>query len=322
MIKVLITGGAGFIGQNLARKLQQMNYEVSIIDNFSRQDGTQPEDLHLSDDIRLINIDLTNKVELFSKVDLDYEYIFHLAAIVGVKNVERDSYGVLELNTKILFNTIDFAKSNKSLKRFIFFSTSEVYAGTLEYFSMKIPTSEVTPLAVSNLSSPRTSYMLSKIYGEALVIQSKLPFLILRPHNIYGPNMGFSHVIPELIRKSLLNERKSVIEVKSAKHTRSFCYIDDAIQQIISLSINNHTLDKTLNVGNQYHEISIMSLAELIFNLTEKNQKPKKSSDDKGSPLRRCPDMKSSESIIGKIEFKSLEKGIKECIDWQVNLMV
>jgi nucleoside-diphosphate-sugar epimerase len=322
VIKVLITGGAGFIGQNLARKLQQMNYEVSIIDNFSRQDGTQPEDLHLSDDIRLINIDLTNKVELFSKVDLDYEYIFHLAAIVGVKNVERDSYGVLELNTKILFNTIDFAKSNKSLKRFIFFSTSEVYAGTLEYFSMKIPTSEVTPLAVSNLSSPRTSYMLSKIYGEALVIQSKLPFLILRPHNIYGPNMGFSHVIPELIRKSLLNERKSVIEVKSAKHTRSFCYIDDAIQQIISLSINNHTLDKTLNVGNQYHEISIMSLAELIFNLTEKNQKPKKSSDDKGSPLRRCPDMKSSESIIGKIEFKSLEKGIKECIDWQVNLMV
>jgi UDP-glucose 4-epimerase len=322
VVKVLITGGAGFIGRNLARRLQQMNFEVSIVDNFSRQDGAKIEDLQLHEDITLINLDLNNKVELYSQVDSDFDYIFHLAAIVGVKNVEKDSYNVLEMNTKILFNMIDFAKSNKSLKRFVFFSTSEVYAGTLKYFSMKIPTPEETPLAVSDLNNPRTSYMLSKIYGEALLINSGLPYLILRPHNIYGPNMGFSHVIPELIRKSILSERNSVIEVKSPKHTRSFCHIDDAIQQIILLTTNNKTTYHTFNIGNQNDEISILSLAELIFKLTQKNQSAGKSLDDKGSPVRRCPDMRSTESTIDTLRYKPLAEGIKECIDWQTAIKV
>ena len=90
-------------------------------------------------------------------------------------------------------NAIDIAKKQKRLKRLLFASTSEVYAGTLRYHGLEFPTTEETPLTVSDLRHPRTSHMLSKIYGEALLRQSNLPYTIFRPHNFYGPRMGMSH---------------------------------------------------------------------------------------------------------------------------------
>ena len=102
----------------------------------------------------------------------------------------------------MLRNIITFGKRQENLERLIFTSTSEVYAGTLKYFSLKIPTPENTPLALTELSENRTSYMLSKIYGEALCLHSGLPVTIVRPHNFYGPRMGLSHVIPELFKES------------------------------------------------------------------------------------------------------------------------
>ena len=83
-------------------------------------------------------------------------------------------------------------------KLFVFASTSEVYAGSLEHFGLPIPTPETAPLGLPDLGRPRTTYMLSKIYGEALCRHAGLPFTILRPHNLYGPRMGMAHVIPEL----------------------------------------------------------------------------------------------------------------------------
>ncbi len=138
--------------------------------------------------------------------DNDYDYVFHLAAIIGVSNVLKRPYAVLGDNVTMLLSLLSFAKRQTKLKRFVFASTSEVYAGLLENFTLPIPTPESVALGLPDLRHPRTSYMLSKIYGEALCHQSGLPFTLVRPHNFYGPRMGLSHVVPELPEARLRRE--------------------------------------------------------------------------------------------------------------------
>jgi nucleoside-diphosphate-sugar epimerase len=197
----------------------------------------------------------------------------------------------------------------------MFFSTSEVYAGTLKYHDFIFPTPETTPLTLSDISVPRTSYMLSKLYGEAMVIQSGLPYLILRPHNIYGPNMGMSHVIPQLVEKSISYDKFSKIKVESVSHTRAFCYIDDAIEQITRL-IHMNIFNDTFNIGNMKEEVSIGELASKILTLTSKNQNIESIVIDNHSPIRRCPDISKLESSIGELNYIPLETGLKKYINW------
>ena len=120
---------------------------------------------------------------------------------IGVTHVMEKPYSVLYDNIRMLGNIIDLARRQSNLLKFFYASTSEIYAGTLKHFNLSIPTPEETPLAITDLSHPRTSYMLSKIYGEAMCQQASIPFTIFRPHNIYGPRMGMAHVIPEQLRK-------------------------------------------------------------------------------------------------------------------------
>ena len=138
--------------------------------------------------VKLKNIDLLKNSK--NKFNKNYDYIFNLAAIIGVSNVMKFPYKVLINNVLIQSKALSIAKIQKNLKKFIFFSTSEVYAGSNNYFNTKIPSPENTPLTISSLKNNRSTYMISKIYGEAMCYHSNIPFLILRPHNIYGERMG------------------------------------------------------------------------------------------------------------------------------------
>ena len=219
-MKALITGGAGFIGGHLAEKLAENGYSVTLVDNFSRgvDDGFLRR-LTQEHGVSLVTADLMEDASL-DPLGNDYDYIFHLAAIIGVQNVLNRAYDVLHMNVEMLFHVLDFAKEQNNLKRLVFASTSEVYAGTLQFFDMKIPTPEDTPLTVTPLEQPRTSYMLSKIYGECLLHHCGLPYTIVRPHNFYGPRMGMSHVIPELLKKAYFAEPGGRLPVFSADHRR------------------------------------------------------------------------------------------------------
>ena len=213
MKKILVTGGAGFLGLSLARKLASQNYNVDLLDNFSRavMDDDLNESLALPN-INILEIDLTSKDQC-QKIGNDYTYIFHLAAIIGVSHVLNNPYKVLTKNISMLENIIDISKQQTQLIRLLFSSTSEVYAGTLQSFSMEIPTPENTPLTCTNLEEERSTYMLSKIYGESMCRHSGLPFTIFRPHNVYGPRMGMSHVIPEQLFKAYKSKDDEVIDV-------------------------------------------------------------------------------------------------------------
>lgn len=316
MSKTLITGGAGFFGVHLAKCLLKSGYKIDLVDNLSR--GVNDEELKsLSDkpDVRLLNRDLF-QADVLNDLDDNYKFIYHLAAIVGVANVMGRPYTVLRDNISMLVNMLSFASRQSSLQRFVFASTSEVYAGTLQHFSLPIPTSESTPLALTDLDHPRTSYMLSKIYGEAMCHHSRVPFTIVRPHNIYGPRMGMAHVIPELLKKAHYASDGAGLDVFSVNHRRTFCYICDAVIMMKLAAESSVCKGETLNIGNQSPEISIGELARLILNIVGKNLEISEKPATPGSPLRRCPDMTKTIKLIGYKSQVEIYKGLRLTYDW------
>lgn len=289
---------------------------VDLLDNFSR--GVQDVELEMlasKPNVTLLERDMLNPASL-DGLALDYDFIFHFAAIIGVRNVLDRPFKVLSDNTQMILNALALARRQKSLKRFIFTSTSEVYAGTLAYFELPLPTPEDTPLAVSDLASPRASYMLSKIYGEALCQQSGVPFAIVRPHNVYGPRMGLDHVIPELLHRAHQTQDGDVVEVYSPNHTRTFCYIDDAVQMIARIAEKDSCANETLNIGNGTPEIKILELADKIISVVGKELSTKLMPETAGSPARRCPDMKKCIRLTGYTSKTSLETGIVSTFEW------
>jgi len=315
MKKVLITGGAGFIGYHLTTKLLEYDYHIDLIDNFSRGvNDSQLSALVENEKINLIDIDLLQPSAI-NLLEKDYTYIYHLAAVIGVQHVLRLPYNVLEQNFILLHNALNIAQKQKDLKRFVFASTSEVYAGTLNYYGLDFPTLESTPLTVNDLNEARTSYMLSKIYGEAMCLKSGLPVTIIRPHNFYGPRMGLSHVIPELMKK-IIDSNSGIVDVFSVNHRRTFCYITDAVEMILLLTESNKSTGETYNIGNDDEETTMGDLANKIIKLNGKDLVINPMPATKGSPLRRCPNITKLKHAIPYTKQYPLEKGLQETFGW------
>jgi nucleoside-diphosphate-sugar epimerase len=314
--KVLITGGAGFIGLHLANRLLDEGCQVHLVDNFSRAVDDVELKTTLARKMASFNsIDLL-EIDNVEQLDVDYDFIFHLAAIIGVKHVMKRPYDVLYDNIRMLGNMMNLVHKQNSLSRFFFASTSEIYSGTLKYFDLPIPTPEKTPLAITDLAHPRTSYMLSKIYGEALCQQASIPFTLFRPHNIFGPRMGMAHVIPEQLRKAYEAQEGDNIEVFSIDHTRCFCYIDDAIEMLWRMMESPKCEGETLNLGTQNPEISIKEVAEACFLAADKKLSIDAKPASPGSPTRRGPDMSKTISLIDYESQVSFIDGIARTYDW------
>lgn len=315
MKNFLILGGAGFIGYNLAKKLSiNKKNKIDIVDDFSRGKFDQDfKQLNKLPNINLKNLDILKNIN--NKFKNNYDYIFNLAAIIGVSNVIKSPYKVLTNNFMIQSKAIIIANKQNKLKKFIFFSTSEVYAGSNLYFRTKVPSPENTPLTISNLNNKRSTYMISKIYGEAMCYNSNLPFLILRPHNIYGERMGLNHVIPEVLKKIKKLKSNNPLKIYTPHHTRSFCYVDDAIEQIIKLTFSK-VKDEVFNIGNDKNEISIFDLVKKCLKILGKNNKIMKLKNIHNSPNRRCPNMNKTFKSIKRNKFSSLSHGIGKMIKW------
>ena len=225
---------------------------------------------------------------------------------------------VLEVNTKGIINALDLAIKYK-VKNFIFSSSSEVYNQP-----ENIPTPETERLLIPDVSNPRFSYSGSKIIGELFCINYARKYdinvKIIRYHNIYGPRMGFEHVIPEFIlRMKKISNNHNLKHIKfpiegSGKETRAFCYIDDAVEGTYIVA-NNGQSGQIYNVGNDKKEISINELALIIaehlglnINIILKKLKS-------GGTTRRCPDI----SKLRKLGYEpkvSLKTGVAHSCKW------
>ncbi len=312
MRRVIITGGAGFIGLHLARVLLEAEFEVLIIDDFSR--GASDTDFELVREHGKCTVWDLNLID-DSIPDFEAQVIVHLGALVGVDRVTQQPYSVLQANVEMLFRVLSWAKRVKSLEHFVFTSTSEVYAPSVQLNLSPVPTPEGGLLTMPDLRQGRSSYLLSKIYGEALCAYSNLPYTVIRPHNVYGPRMGMSHVIPQLLLKAHLAESGSQLEVASLDHTRSFMYVTDAVRRIVHL-ISMPATGRTLNLGNQEPEVSIKYVAETILEVVGKDLLIRKLPPTPGSPRRRCPDTSAMNNLLGAIDCVNLRDGISRTYDW------
>lgn len=318
MKKILIIGGAGFIGFHLANNLSNNN-EVHLLDNFQRG----KKDISLTNLIAKGNVELLNYDLMDEKVaDLlshEYDFIFQLAAIVGVQNVIDQPYQVLYKNFLINHNALLLAEKQSKLRSFIFASTSEVQSNSANHFDMPFPTSENFPICLPDLKEERSSYMLSKVYGEAMCYQKNIPSIILRPHNIYGPRMGMSHVIPEIMYKIYSANKNTTIDVKSPKHMRAFCYVDDAVmlmEKLVNKAEDCH-LNNAYNIGNSNEEVTIEELVKILLEVADrKDLNIFPSEDTKGSPSRRCPDISKTTSITQIGPKINLLEGCKLTWEW------
>lgn len=317
MAKTLIIGGAGFIGGHLARAVAQGGGHVDILDNFSR--GVRDpflRNIELGLGVGLIDADILDPATP-SLLNKDYTAIYQFAAIIGVRHVLERPYDVLYQNVLIQAKAIEFARSQRALERFVFASTSEVYAGSLLHMNMPIPTPEHFPLALTDLTHARTSYMLSKIYGEAMCQHARLPFTIVRPHNVYGPRMGLVHVLPELMMKVRTLPKGGQLEVASMGHRRAFCFIDDAVEMLCRLAAAPKAAGGTFNLGNQEQEQTIGDVARTVLRVTGRTDlEIVPLPETPGSPTRRCPDMRHTVAMTGFQPAIDLEEGTRRTFEW------
>jgi nucleoside-diphosphate-sugar epimerase len=315
-VKALLTGGLGFIGYHLAARLLAEGHEVHALDNAQRgQIDASVAALKRSRRYALILGDTADEHQL-ATLEPDYTHVFHLAAIVGVQNVASQPFRVLRDNLLPLVKVLEWARTQERLKRFVFTSTSEVYAGTLEAFGIPIPTPENTPIAITAPGRPRTSYMLSKVYGEALCESSGLPFTIVRPHNVYGPRMGMAHVVPELLARAHGEPSGGELLVFSPDHSRAFCYVEDATELLIRIALSPEGLNRTFNIGSSMEEVSISSLADLIIEVIGKPLRVCRGPDTEGSPTRRRPDITAAVAVAAYQPRVLLRDGLRRTYDW------
>ncbi|MDB4154719.1 NAD-dependent epimerase/dehydratase family protein [Candidatus Pelagibacter sp.] len=313
MINILVTGGSGFIGSNLVKFLISKKKKVTVIDNNFR--GSLKNLRFTSNKLKFIKGDLRDE-KVLKKSLKNIDTVFHLAAINGTENFYKFPGDVLDVGINGTSNLIK-AVNKSNIKKFIFASSSEIYQKPI-----KIPTPENININFPNLDNPRYSYGISKLAGEMLVnfyLNKNIKKIIFRPHNIYGPAMGYEHVVPQFIKKIKVasnNLIKKKINLKiqgNGRETRSFCFIDDAIEQIFLCS----EFGKDRNVYNigKKKELSIINLIKKIENLMGIQINIQTQKIQEGSVKRRCPDVNK----INKFKIKtdtSLKDGLKKTIDW------
>lgn len=302
----LVTGGTGFIGSNIAKLLVKKNLNVKIFDNNSR--GSIDKIKNLKKKIKFIKGDIRKK-NLLNAALKDTNAVIHLAYINGTKNFYKDPVKVLDVAVKGIVNVIDGCIKN-NIQELYLASTSEVYQTP-----NKIPTNEEEPLKIPDIFNPRYSYACGKILTESMGIHYGKKFfkrlIIFRPHNVYGPSMGYDHVIPEFIKRfKLLKGDKFKIQ-GTGDEIRSFIHIDDFVNAFNLILIKGKHLN-IYNIGTN-ERIKIKDLAYKISKICKKKISLKKTALPKGSTKIRVPDIGKIRKLGFKPKF-NLDRGLKKIL--------
>lgn len=319
MKKVLILGGAGFIGLNIAKYLKKnRDYKITIADNLSRgkMDSYLSELIESDKNINFIEGDFTT-FESFSKLGIGYDYLYMLASVVGVNNTLKIPGEIIRINSLLILNTLEWLKIGGAAN-VVFTSTSENYAGTIDKFGYQIPTPEDIPLSIIDISHPRYTYAVTKILGEAGFLNYAKAYnfkcTIVRYHNVIGPRMGFKHVIPHLAERFLINKEQPFL-VYGHDQTRAFCHVLDAVVGTVKAIESDKSSGEIYHIGTQ-EEISIDKLIKetgKFFNYKGTYQNAETFS---GSTNRRCPDISKAKEQLGYEPTIKWKDALHETLEW------
>jgi len=315
--KVLILGGAGFIGFNVAKYLAtKKEYQLTIADNFMKKNRDEEFDLLVSKyGIKVIEDDFSYP-EAYHKLDHAYDQVYMMAALVGVDNANSMPHEVIRINTSLALYTLEWIRRS-TIGKVVFASTSENYAGTVEAFGYAVPTPEEVPLTIKDISHPRFTYAVTKILGESgfLNYARVLGFetTIIRYHNVFGPRMGFNHVIPHLVIR--FRNGENPYRIYGHDQTRDFCYITDAVEGTVLAMETPGTNGRIYHLGTGI-EITIEELTRATGELMGFTGEYIYAPTYPGSVSRRSPDITRSAKELGFSARSGWKDGLKETVDW------
>jgi nucleoside-diphosphate-sugar epimerase len=315
-MKIVVTGAAGFIGHHLAVALAYApNVELICVDNHVRGENDEAYGQLISrTNVVSFNMDLSDRAAL-NELPADPDYIFHLAALNGTQNFYERPFDVVRHCTLPTIFLLDRYRECKSLKRFVYASSSETYASTISRFGWPVPTGEDVPVGIDDITNVRWSYGGSKMHGEIAVIaaaeQFGLPYSAIRYHNVYGPRMGDKHVMPDF----LMRARDGTFVLYGHEDTRTFMYIEDAVRATLEISRLENCKDQIINVGGS-REIDIGELGQLMMKLGGFDGEIDRLPSPKGSVSRRVPELSKLRALTGFKESWTLEEGLKRTIEF------
>jgi UDP-glucose 4-epimerase len=317
ILRVLITGGAGFIGSHLADAYLQRGDEVLIIDDLST--GTIENIRHLKNNPRFqYTIDSVHNQPVTAELVDQCDVVVHLAAAVGVKLIVESPVRTIETNVR--GTEVVLALANKKQKRVLVASTSEVYG-----LSTDVPFKEDGNLVMGATTKGRWSYACSKAIDEFLALaywrEKKLPTTIVRLFNTVGPRQTgrYGMVIPTFVRQALAG--RPITVYGNGKQTRCFGYVGDVVGALIKLLDTSDSVGQVYNIGST-EEISIAKLAEKIKELTNSSSEivfvPYDEAYEEGfeDMPRRVPDTSKIKKLVGFEPKMKLEGILQSVIDY------
>lgn len=312
--RYLVTGGAGFIGSALVRRLIEEGHSVRVLDNGTRGDAGRLADLRARVDF--VSCDVRDSAAVIEAA-AGCDAILHLAALNGTKNFYARPDLVLEIGVKGMFSVLEAVRAH-GIEELVLVSSSEAYQTP-----PVIPTPEDVPLTVGDPWNPRYSYAGSKIISEIMLGSFHRDCLkraiIVRPHNVYGPDMGFDHVLPQFVMRAaaaVASQPAGPIAFPiqgNGSQTRAFVHISDFVDGLITvLARGAHR--EIYNIGSE-EEVTICDLARIVFAYFGRDFELRAGPVPAGSTPRRCPSVAKLRALGFQPKI-SLQQGISELADW------
>ena len=320
-MKILITGGAGFIGSHLADRLLENGEDVYMIDDLSSGSLKNVEHLQDNPQFHLV-VDTVLHEAVMNELVFKCEHIYHMAAVVGVKQIMNRPVETLETNVK--GTEIVLRLANRHKKKVLIASTSEVYGKVMDGDNC-CQLTEDTDRLMGSTSKRRWAYACSKALDEFLALayyeEKKLPVVIARLFNTVGPRQTgqYGMVVPNFVQKALIG--KPIVVHGDGSQSRTFIHISDAVGALMGLMAEPSALGRVVNVGGT-EEVTIKELALLVKEMAGSESDIEYISYDKAygpgfeDMKRRCPDITRIEELIGFQPKVNLRGIIQSVVDY------
>lgn len=313
--KIVVAGGAGFIGSHLSQTLLELGAEVTIIDNFIT--GSRHNIEHLQ--CFVIEADVSKAAESYFPAEYVPDAIFHFASPASPPKYQAHPVETYQVNSVATHNLLQFLKAKNPSGRFLFASTSEVYGDPAEHPQKESYWGNVNPNGV------RSCYDESKRLGETICgVHARdlgMDVRIVRIFNTYGPRIDLEdgRVVPDFIKNALANKPFQIFG--DGSQTRSYCYVTDLVEGILSLMGKAGLAGETVNLGNP-RELTVLQTAEIVHNAVHSDVPFNKEKDIVFEPLpsddprRRCPDISKAMSLLSWQPKVSFEDGIRQTVEF------
>lgn len=316
MRKVAVTGGGGFIGAYLVKRLVRDGWDVSVIDTMVRGDASRFAEV--ADDVRLHTIDVRDEDQVANAVQ-GCDVVMHLAAINGTENFYKRPELVLDVGLRGALAVVNACR-RVGVPDLVVASTAEVYQTPA-----LVPTPETIALTLPNSLNPRYSYGGSKIVSELIAFNYGQDHFrkvqVFRPHNVYGPDMGWKHVVPQFILRAADalegGRRQAPFPIQGdGRETRAFCYVDDVVDGIVRMYESGQHRE-IYHIGND-HEVSIKDLVARIGRVVGGDLVIEPSAAAEGGTPRRCPDIAKMRAL-GYAPAVDLDEGLRRTAEWYLS---